>query len=199
MNYDYEGMLNNIVTRRSLILQKANVPQRNDNSGGSTGVAMSDATGWSAAETAAAKQQMITDSCKMEEVEVVLAAIAVSPDVKPDNPLLKLKPSDVQPNIKRQKTYEMTTKANAMATLLSHGIYGEDVLNAIPFFDDPNEVWQRSKGLIEKYQSSIFDKGTDNQAEGGDGEQKPNADRIEQDLSDQVNNSPMIDKSRTDK
>ena len=144
-------MLNNIVTRRSLILQKANVPQRNDNSGGSTGVAMSDATGWSAAETAAAKQQMITDSCKTDEVEVVLAAIAVSPDVKPDNPLLKLKPSDVQPNIKRQKTYEMTTKANAMATLLSHGIYGEDVLNAIPFFDDPNEVWQRSKGLIEKY------------------------------------------------
>ena len=199
VNYDYEGMLNNIVTRRSLILQKANVPQRNDNSGGSTGVAMSDATGWSAAETAAAKQQMITDSCKMEEVEVVLAAIAVSPDVKPDNPLLKLKPSDVQPNIKRQKTYEMTTKANAMATLLSHGIYGEDVLNAIPFFDDPNEVWQRSKGLIEKYQASIFDKGTDNQAEGGDGEQKPNADRTMQDLSDQVTNSPMIDKSRTDK
>lgn len=93
----------------------------------------------------------------------------------------------------------MTTKANAMATLLSHGIYGEDVLNAIPFFDDPNEVWQRSKPLIEKYQASIFNKDTDNQAEGGDGEQKPNTDRIEQDLSDQVNNSPMIDKSRTDK
>ena len=67
----------------------------------------------------------------------------------------------MQPNIKRQKTYEMTTKANTIATLLSHGIYGEDVFNAVPFFDDPNEVWQRSRNLIEKYQESIFDKSKD--------------------------------------
>ena len=93
----------------------------------------------------------------------------------------------------------MTTKANAMATLLSHGIYGEDVLNAIPFFDDPNEVWQRSKEIIEKYQASVFDKSTDNKAVGGADEQTPNADRIMSDLSDQVENSPIIDKSRTDK
>lgn len=199
VDYDYSGMLNNIVTRRSLVLQKCNVPQRNDNSGGSTGVAMSDATGWSAAETAASKQQMIIDSCKMEEVKVVLAAISASPDIKPGNPLLALKSCDMQPNIKRQKTYEMTTKANAIATLLSHGIYGEDVLNAIPFFDDPNEVWQRSKVLIEKYQKSIFDKDSNNQAEGGSDEKAPNLDRNMQDLSDQIENSPLIDKSRTEK
>lgn len=199
VNYDYSGMLNNIVTRRQLILQKCNVPQRNDNSGGSTGVAMSDATGWSQAETAAAKQQLITDSNKMEEVEVILAVINNSANVPQDSPLRKLTVADVQPNIKRQKTYEMTTKANAMATLLSHGIYGEDVLNAIPFFDDPNEVWQRSKEIIEKYQASIFDKSTDNEAVGGADEQTPNADRIMSDLSDQVENSPIIDKSRTDK
>ena len=41
VNYDYAGMLNNYITQRALILQKCNVPQRNDNSGGSTGVAMS--------------------------------------------------------------------------------------------------------------------------------------------------------------
>lgn len=199
VNYDYSGMLNNIVTRRQLILQKCNVPQRNDNSGGSTGVAMSDATGWSQAETAAAKQQMITDSCKMDEVDVVLSVIAITDNLPQNSALRKITAADVQPNIKRQKTYEMTTKANAMATLLSHGIYGEDVLNAIPFFDDPNEVWQRSKELIEKYQSSIFDKTTSNEAVGGADEQTPNADRTIGDLSDQVENSPIIDKSRTDK
>ena len=200
VSYDYAGMLNNIIARRQLILQKCNVPQRNDNSGGSTGVAMSDATGWSQAETAAAKQQMITDSNKMEEVAVVLAAIKASQFTPVDSPLLKLKASDMQPNIKRQKTYEMTTKANTIATLLSHGIYGEDVLNAVPFFDDPNEVWQRSRNLIEKYQESIFDKSkSQNQAEGGEGEKDPNFDRTMQDLSDQVDNSPVIDKSRTDK
>lgn len=202
VNYDYAGMLNNIVVRRQIILQKCNVPQRNDNSGGSTGVAMADATGWSQAETAAAKQQLITDTCKMEEVKVVLAAIRLSNSIEQDNPLLKLKTSDLQPNIKRQKTYEMTTKANAIATLLSHGIYGEDVLNTISFFDDPNEVWERSRELIEKYQSSIFDKvqnTSGNQAVGGDGEEKPNKERLNQDLSDQVENSPLIDKSRSDK
>ena len=199
VDYDYSGMLNNIVTRRSLVLQKCNVPQRNDNSGGSTGIAMSDATGWSSAENAAAKQQMIIDSCKMEEVKVVLAAIAISPDVETGNPLLNLKASDMQPNVKRQKTYEMTTKANEIETLLSHGIYVEDVLKAIAFFDDPNEVWQRSKDLIEKYQSSIFDKSTNNEAVGGSDEKSPNSDRTMQDLSDQIDNSPVIDKSRTDK
>jgi len=203
VDYDYAGMLNNIITKRQLILQKCNVPQRNDNSGGSTGVAMSDATGWSQAETAAAKQQMIIDGCKMEEVAVVLEAIKKSPFINPDNPMLYLKKSDIAINVKRQKTYEMSTKVNAMATLLSHGFYGEDVVNAIPFFDDPNEVWNRSKKLIEKYQKSIFEKTTQNQAQnqaqGGEGEQKPNSDRMMQDLSDQVSNSPVIDKSRTDK
>lgn len=199
VEYDYAGMLNNIITKRQLILQKCNVPQRNDNSGGSTGVAMSDATGWSQAETAAAKQQMIIDGCKMEEVAVVLEAIKRSPFIEPDNPMLSLKKSDIAINVKRQKTYEMSTKVNAMATLLSHGFYGEDVVNAIPFFDDPNEVWNRSKKLIEKYQSSIFDKTSQNHAQGGEGEQKPNSERTMQDLSDQISNSPVIDKSRTDK
>lgn len=197
VTYDYTGMLNNIVTRRALILQKCNVPQRNDNSGGSTGVAMSDATGWSAAEAAACKQQNITDSSKMEEVEVVLAAINISPFVPQNSPLRRLKYSDLQPNIKRQKTYEMTTKTNAIATLLSHGFYGEDVINAIPLFDDPNEVWQRSKDLIERYQESVFDKGSENEAEGGMEEKAPNAERIEQDLSDQIGNSPVIDKNQS--
>lgn len=212
VTYDYSGMLNNIITRRQLILQKCNVPQRNDNSGGSTGIAMSDATGWTQAETSASKQQMITDSCKLEEVEVVLSAIATSPYVEQDNVLRKLHVSDVEPNIKRQKTYEMTTKANTIATLLSHGIRGDYVLNAIPFFDDPNEVWVGSRDLIEMYQNSVFgekeeveetvnptleENSNENEAVGGLDEESPNSDRIMQDQSDQVENSPMIDTNRT--
>ena len=33
----------------------------------------------------------------------------------------------------------------------------------------------------------------------GDGEKEPNSERTMQDLSDQISNSPLIDKSRTDK
>ena len=93
----------------------------------------------------------------------------------------------------------MSTKVNAMATLISHGFSLKDTVDAIPFFDDPNDVVARSGEMVKAYQDSIINKGTQNQAEGGDGEQPPNKDRTMQDLSDQTENSPVIDKSRTDK
>ena len=56
--------------------------------------------------------------------------------------------------------------------------------------------------MIEKYQSSIFNKtetSASNVGEGGEGEKQPDSERIMGDLSDQIENSPMIDKSRVDK
>lgn len=178
IDYDYTGMLNNIITRRSLILQKCNVPQRNDNSGGSTGIAMSDATGWSSAESAAAKQQNIMESCKMEEVAVVIRAIAKSDAT---NPITELSIGDIQPNIKRQKTYEMTTKVNFFATAVSHGVNGLHALKAMNAFEDVNQVWEDSRETIEAYQRSIFDK-----------QNTDVKDRLEADYSDQTSNSPML-------
>lgn len=195
IEYDYAGMLNNIITRRALILQKCNVPQRNDNSGGSTGLAMDSATGWSAAETSASKQQSIIDGCKMQEVKVVLAAIRKHSKLPTNSPLNSLKYTDVKPNTNRQKNYELTTKVNFFATAVSHGINGLHALKAMNAFEDVNQVWEDSKELIEKYQKSVFDK--DEKAVGGDGEQKPNADRLEQDKSDQETQSPMIDGAKT--
>ena len=192
VDYDYAGMLNNIITRRALILQNADVPSRNDNSGGSTGVAMDSATGWSNAETVAMAQQNIMEGCKMEEIKAVLRAIKASSSVNVDNPLLSLKYRDCQPNIKRNKTYEMSTKANCFSTLVSHGIQGYHALKVINMFDDVNQVYADSAELIEKYQKSVFDNSTSNNAVGGEGEPKPNADRTMQDLSDQKSNSPNM-------
>lgn len=177
--YDYQGMLNNIVTRRQLILQKCNVPQRNDNSGGSTGIAMSDASGWSSAEASACKQQNIMETCKMEEIKLVLKAISKSSYIEKTSPLLKLRYTDCQPNIKRQKTYELTTKVNFFATAVSHGINGLHALKAMNAFDDVNQVWEDSREMIEKYQDSIVSKG---EVE----------DRLSADNSDQIDNSPNL-------
>lgn len=193
INYDYTGMLNNIITRRSLILQKCNVPQRNDNSGGSTGIAMDAATGWDSAEIEANQQQNIMESCKMEEVKVVLKAIKLSSYISQDSPLLKLRYTDVQTSIKRQKNFELTTKINFFATAVSHGIYGLHALKAMNAFEDVAQVWEDSKPLIELYQKSIFEKSkTSNSAVGADGENKPNLDRLSSDESDQVQNSPNL-------
>ena len=196
IQYDYPGMLSNITQARSRILQKCDVPQRNDNSGGSTGVAMDSATGYTAAEAAASKKQNIIEGCKMQEVEVVLAAIKNSLAIEPDNPMLKLKRIDIQASVKRRKNFVLTTKVNFFATAISHGVYGLHALKQMDAFEDVNQVWEDSRPLIEAYQKSIFKKG-ENNAEGGEGEQKPDADRLEQDLSDQITNSPSIDGTST--
>lgn len=196
VDYDYNGILNNITYRRGLILQKCNVPQRNDNSGGSTGVAMSDATGWSQAESAANKREKIIAGCMMDELRVVLAAIRECPHFDQSNPVLKLRCSDVEPRLPRQRNYELATKTNAIATLLSHGFSLEDCVQTVPLFDDPSQVITRSGEGVLKYQDTIYN--TESEAQGGDDEKSPNADRTMQDESDQIGNSPLIDGMKTD-
>ena len=134
---------------------------------------------------------MITESCKIDELEVVLAALQNSNSLPTDSPLRQLTLGDIEINIKRQKLYELSTKVNSIATLIGKGFDGGKVLNAIPVFDDPNEVWEASKEMVIKIQkSAIKDNATNDNS---------NNERIMQDLSDQVSNSPLIDKSRTTK
>lgn len=194
-NFDYEGNLNYAITKRSLILQKADVPSRGGSSGGNTGLALDTASGASNTEAIASSQQNITEGCKMEEIKVVLAAIKECPDTPADSPLLKLKYRDVQASVKRNKQYELSTKANCLSTLLSHGINGYHALRVVNMFDDINQVYADSADTIKRYQDSIFDKG--NSTVGGDGEQKPNADRTMQDESDQEANSPNLSGKET--
>lgn len=193
--YDYNGMLANISFRRGMILQKCNVPSRNDNSGGSTGIAMSDATGWTNAEVEAGRQDLIKSSCKMEEVKVALAAIKKSPYTPSDSPLLDLRYCDAKPNISRQKNYEMASKINTYATGVAHGLAPQHMIPAINFFPDPQQVISDSKPFIERYLRSAFNE--QNNSSVTDLEKKPNADRLQQDYSDQTENSPMLDSDRS--
>lgn len=179
-NYNYEGLLRNYLQARAMILQRCYKPQLNDNSGGSTGVAMSDATGWSAAEQVANAQQLIMESSKMEEVRVVLQAIKKNPKVPSDSPLLKLRYMDVKANILRSRNFELSVKSTAFANLVSHGIYGLHALKAVNLFEDNMQVWADSQDLIEQFQDKNF------------GEQE----EVQQSASDpqfQIGNSPLID------
>ena len=166
--------------QRSLVLQKCHVPQRNDNSGGSTGVAMDSAAGWADAESIASSHEEIIKSCQLDELKVVLRAIKESPDTAPDNPMLKLYANDIIPAIRRPKNSDIASKCNGITTLLSHGFSIEDVLSAIAFFPDATQTINRSKNGVEEYQKSkVF----------GDGESEG---RTMADLSDQVQNSPIL-------
>lgn len=192
IEYDLAGMLENIKYRRNLILEKCFVPQRVNDSGGSTGVASNVMSGYSATEIIADTKQSIQATCKMKEVKAVLAAIKASPYVPEDSPLLKLTVKDIQPNIKRMKLSEMSTKVNSLATLISHGVDGKTAFATVNLFEDANQAYVDSIPTLKRYQDSIFDKNISNEPVGGLDEQKPNSDRIMQDLSDQVSNSPNL-------
>ena len=184
VNYNYSGVLNNIVNKRQTILSKCDVPQRADTSGGSSGIAMSDASGWSAAEASASKKENIQDLCKCAELRVVFRAIAKNTKVASDNPVKALTLADIKPYIKRQKSYEMTVKTNAFATMVAHGINGLDAIQSINFFDDPSQVWERSRDSIELYQQNTFGE----EATNLDVDTELSSDRI----TDQIDRSPNI-------
>lgn len=183
MDYHIDDMLKSFTEMRTLVLQKCHVPQRNDTSGGSSGVAMDSASGWADAESIAASREEIVKGCQIDEVRVALRAVKESPFVMPENPMLNLYANDVQPAIRRPKNSDLATKSNSIATLLSHGFSIEDCVSTIPLFADATQVIQRSGEGVKKYQETIY-----NQA--NDAEAAPNADRIQQDLSDQ--NSPNL-------
>lgn len=183
-DYDNNGILNNYLAQRALLLQKCHVPSRGDTSGGSTGLAMDGATGWSEAETVASAQELITNCCMMNEVRVVLAAIKESPFIETDNPLYDLRICDVEPNVRRPKGYELSVKSSAIVTLLSHGFALEDCLTTIPLFPDPSQTLQRSGDGVRKYQETIFAK---NEQTSSDSE------TVNGDYQYQITNSPRID------
>lgn len=176
-------------------------------SSNATGIAVSGATGWDAAESDAAKQELFIESFKMQEVEVVLSAIDVS-ECPADSPVRTLTYMDVKPSIRRSKNYDLVSKANFFATLVSHGVHPRPVIQQMNTFGDPEQVYLDSKPLLERYFESTFSKnGTSEDAyngygfyqhnvsgtgEGGSGEKAPNADRMGQDESDQVSNSPNL-------
>ena len=144
---------------------------------------MASATGYEAAEASANKQQNIMESCAMEELKVVLRAIKRHPDFDVNDPLAKLTFAEIAPNIKRQKTYELSIKVNSISTLISHGFALEDAVTVAPLFEDPNEVVNRSGEGVRKYQeANVFktEKATTD-------EKRPFPD-----YSDQEQNSPNL-------
>lgn len=189
INFDYSGNIQFINAKRAYLLEQLCIPARNDNSGGSTGIAMDNATGWNAAENKANALENITKGWKMEEAKVALEAIKQNPHVPADSPLLTLRAMDMQPSIKRNKNYELTVKAQFISTMLNAGIYGEHVLKEANVFPDPHQVWIDSKPTIEKIQEKLF-KETEKKEEV---EVQTN---ISEDPINQIENSPNVDKSR---
>lgn len=181
---DNQSTLSAIDNQRRWILQKCNVPIQYDSSGGgSTGVAMDISAGWSDTEVAAMQKQQMVDKGKREELNLILKAISLVPEnILPlDSPIRKVHSTDVDMKYNRKKNYDLATKANSFATLVSHGINGRHALKVVELFTDVEQVWVDSKDGIESYQKYAYENSANQTGE-----------RNSSDLSDQVVNSPIL-------
>ena len=185
----YDGILSNIKYRRDVIRQKCNVPVQASAGGGSTGTAMSMASGWESAETSAAMEAEVAKKGLMEIARLCLVAIHESPYTDPDSPLLNLRTSDMKPSILRKKNYDMATKANTYATLVKNGIHPRHAMLFVEAFPDANLVYTDSEPYLDKYFEKMWT------INGGNPEESDG--RTIQDNSDQYTNSPLIGSMET--
>ena len=118
-------------------------------------------------------------------MKVVFAALRESPDIAPDNPMLTVLASDIEPCVRRPKNFELTVKTNAFCALLAKGVSFEDALAAAPLVPDPAQFITRSGDGIRKYQEANVWKTETIEV---DEEKRPFPD-----ISDQIAQSPHVD------
>lgn len=201
INAERSSILNDIQYKRDTIKSQCFVPTTSDPGGGSTGTAYSMSSGWQNAEIQAAKEELLIRKAKMEVADLILRAIKRSPDTPSDSPLMELTTGDLRPSITRNKTYDMATKANTLATLVSHGVAFQHALRVVELFPDVNLVYEDSKETIKKYIDKVYatQQNQPGASNNGNTQMKDTEKRNQQDSSDQGSNSPFVNSLRTDK
>ena len=199
---DGSSTLNAIAFEWNRILQKCHVPiQQESAGGGSTGTATSMASGWQAAEVDALREESVVKRGMKEELRLILKAIELVPNsiLEVNAPLRKIHAQDVDFHFNRNKNYDLSIKANTLATLINAGIHGRHAIKISEITADTESVWLDSEPIITKKQKKMFEEQqTATSTQSNTSEEKEAAGessedrRIMQDSSDQQGNSPFI-------
>ena len=189
LNYDYVGVLQNIQAKHDGILERTFTPKQTEQSGGSTTGATSLSSGWTATEAVACKQAQIIKSAYKQRNKLALLAIQKSPYTLADSELLKLKNTDIEIRPIRQKTFDMASKINSLATMIQNQVHPRIAMESIDFFPNLAAAIEDSVPQMLEYQKMLREKGkaTDKIKN----EPNPDKKRIMQDDSDQIDNSPL--------
>lgn len=210
LDYNYDGVLANIQAKHDGILERTFTPKQTEQSGGSTTGATSLSSGWTATEAVACKQAAIIKRGFKERNRLALIAIKKSPDTDPESPLLKLKNSDIEIRPIRQKSYDMATKINSLATMVQNFVHPRVAMEAIDFFPNLAEAVEDSVPKMLEYQKVLLESKKSGGSQPGENKNddprqqqdadkvlkekiNPDVKRIMQDSSDQVGNSPLKD------
>lgn len=208
LNYDYTGVLANIQAKHDGILERTFTPKQTEQSGGSTTGATSLSSGWTATEAVACKQAAIIKRGFKERNRLALIAIKKSQDTDPESPILKLKNSDIEIRPIRQKTFDMATKINSLATMVQNFVHPRVAMEAIDFFPNLAEAVEDSVPKMLEYQKVLLESKKSGGSRPGENKNddprqqqdaddalkakvNPDSKRIMPDSSDQTQNSPI--------
>lgn len=202
LDYNYEGILANIQAKHDGILERTFTPRQTEQSGGSTTGATSLSSGWTATEAVAKKQEATIRSGYRLRNKLALIAIKKSPDIPVDSPLLRLENSDIDIRPIRQRSFDLNSKVNSLATMVQNGVHPRIAMSTVDLFANLAEAIEDSVPfMLEMQKANLSNKNNSgNQNYSKDPadaiENKnvnPEIKRIQQDASDQVKNSPLKD------
>lgn len=162
----------------------AGVPMFGISTGGSTGTATSMSNGYSEADSRAQTSEQEFEQSERRALKVMLAIARHKKD-QDDADIGSLRVSDIGIKFTRNKTYNLTDKVNAWATMLKNGADPLRATEIASFTTDTQQFAMDSMEMIKKIQESYVKEDSTPVAEN-----KPDADKIMQDSSDQKQNSP---------
>ena len=130
------------------ILQICGVPSREKASGGNTGSAMYLSNGYEQAESRAKAMESMYSRSMLQVVELILRICKLSINVDSDVKELETRFIDVE--FSRDRTYDLASRTNALATLINTGIEPLHAMRTVDLFNDVETVYHDSAERIDK-------------------------------------------------
>ena len=130
------------------ILQICGVPSREKASGGNTGSAMYLSNGYEQAESRAKAMESMYSRSMLQVVELILRICKLSVNVDSDVKELETRYIDIE--FSRDRTYDLASRTNALATLINTGIEPLHAMRTVDLFNDVETVYHDSAERIDK-------------------------------------------------
>lgn len=130
------------------VLQICGVPSREKSSGGNTGSAMYLSNGYEQAESRAKAMESMYSRSMLQVVELILRICKLSIGVDADVKQLETRYIDVE--FSRDRTYDLASRTNALATLINIGIEPLHAMRTVDLFNDVETVYHDSVERVDK-------------------------------------------------
>ena len=130
------------------VLQICGIPSREKSTGGNTGSAMYLSNGYEQAESRAKAMESMYSRSMLQVVELILRICKLSINVDSDVKELETRFIDVE--FSRDRTYDLASRTNALATLINTGIEPLHAMRTVDLFNDVETVYHDSAKRIDK-------------------------------------------------